>query len=127
MKRFDGPSGAPDGQGQVRAMRAAYAQSGLSPADIGYVECHATGTPVGDGVEIAAMAEVFGADAALPVGSLKSNLGHLITASGAAGSCVGALATGERTASWAWAGPKAPRPTTMAATRMEAPPAANGL
>ncbi len=76
---------APDGQGQVRAMRAAYAQSGLDPADIGYVECHATGTPVGDGVEIAAMAEVFGADAGLPVGSLKSNLGHLITASGAAG------------------------------------------
>lgn len=76
---------APDSQGQVRAMRAAYAQSGLNPADIGYVECHATGTPVGDGVEIAAMAEVFGLDAALPVGSLKSNLGHLITASGAAG------------------------------------------
>lgn len=76
---------APDSRGQVRAMQAAYAQSGLSPADIGYVECHATGTPVGDGIEIASMAEVFGDGPSVPVGSLKSNLGHLITASGAAG------------------------------------------
>jgi 3-oxoacyl-(acyl-carrier-protein) synthase/3-hydroxymyristoyl/3-hydroxydecanoyl-(acyl carrier protein) dehydratase/1-acyl-sn-glycerol-3-phosphate acyltransferase len=76
---------APDSRGQVRAMQAAYAQSGLSPADIGYVECHATGTPVGDSIEIASMAEVFGDGPSVPVGSLKSNLGHLITASGAAG------------------------------------------
>ena len=71
--------------GQVRAMRAAYTIAGLSPADISLVECHATGTPVGDSVEVQSMRRVFADVRDLPVGSLKSNLGHLITASGAAG------------------------------------------
>ncbi len=75
----------PAEKGQVQAMRAAYAQAGLSPRDISYVECHATGTPVGDAVEIRSMAEVFACTRDIPIGSLKANLGHLITASGAAG------------------------------------------
>ncbi len=74
----------PAEEGQIRALRAAYAGSGLSPSDISLVECHATGTPVGDGAEIRSMREVFAGARALPIGSLKSNLGHLITASGAA-------------------------------------------
>lgn len=75
---------APSEAGQIRAMRQAYERSGVDPASVQYVECHATGTPVGDGTEIRSMKEVFG-DRALPIGSLKANLGHLITAAGVAG------------------------------------------
>ena len=74
----------PSEEGQVRAFRAAYAESGLSPADISLVECHATGTMLGDGAEVRSMRQVFTGARGLPLGSLKSNLGHLITASGAA-------------------------------------------
>src|SRR5262249_9767737 len=42
---------APDGEGQLRAMREAYRQAGWSPRDVDLIECHATGTPVGDAVE----------------------------------------------------------------------------
>jgi acyl transferase domain-containing protein/3-hydroxymyristoyl/3-hydroxydecanoyl-(acyl carrier protein) dehydratase/1-acyl-sn-glycerol-3-phosphate acyltransferase len=75
----------PSAPGQERAMRAAYAQAGLAPADVQLVECHATGTTVGDATEIGSMRAVFAGCRDLPVGSLKSNLGHLITAAGAAG------------------------------------------
>ncbi|MEQ1571631.1 MAG: beta-ketoacyl synthase N-terminal-like domain-containing protein, partial [Myxococcota bacterium] len=77
---------APSSEGQARALRRAWRASGLDPARLGLVECHATGTPVGDAAEIHTMHEVFGgAVRELPIGSLKSNLGHLITAAGAAG------------------------------------------
>lgn len=86
----------PSAAGQVLAMRAAYAAAGLSPADIAYVECHATGTQVGDATEVASLAEVFGPQTPLYIGSLKANLGHLMTASGAAGlvKVLGALRAG---------------------------------
>jgi len=75
---------APAVEGQLRAMRQAYAQAGLSPADVDFIECHATGTPRGDGVELRSLAELYG-DAPRPViGSLKANIGHPITASGVA-------------------------------------------
>ncbi len=74
---------APSEDGQHRAIANAYAHSGLSPDDVDYVECHATGTPTGDGTELRSMARVFNNE--LPIGSLKSNLGHLITAAGVAG------------------------------------------
>lgn len=83
----DGRSGgflSPARDGQMAAMRAAFAGSGLTPAAVQYVECHATGTPVGDAVEIASLQGVYGA-APLALGSLKANLGHLITASGVVG------------------------------------------
>ncbi|MEM1349266.1 MAG: polyketide synthase, partial [Myxococcota bacterium] len=75
----------PSEQGQVRAMQRAYAMSGLSPEDINLVECHATGTPLGDSTELRSMAKIFEGRSGVPIGSLKSNLGHLITASGVAG------------------------------------------
>ena len=75
----------PSQEGQVRAMRAAYAEAQLSPRDLGYVECHATGTRVGDAVELQSLAEVFGEGPSIAVGSLKANTGHLITAAGVAG------------------------------------------
>jgi acyl transferase domain-containing protein/3-hydroxymyristoyl/3-hydroxydecanoyl-(acyl carrier protein) dehydratase/1-acyl-sn-glycerol-3-phosphate acyltransferase len=83
----DGRTGgflSPARDGQVRAMRAALHQSGLAPEAIQYIECHATGTTVGDATEIAALRGVYGNNP-IALGSLKANLGHLITASGIAG------------------------------------------
>lgn len=71
----------PSVDGQVDAMRKAYTSAQLTPDDVSYVECHATGTPVGDGAELRSMHQVFGSRR-LPIGSLKSNLGHMITAAG---------------------------------------------
>jgi acyl transferase domain-containing protein/3-hydroxymyristoyl/3-hydroxydecanoyl-(acyl carrier protein) dehydratase len=78
---------APMSEGQLRAMRAAYRQAGWSPEDVDLIECHATGTPVGDGVEFASLRTLWG-DAGQPgrctIGSVKSNIGHLLTAAGSA-------------------------------------------
>jgi 3-oxoacyl-(acyl-carrier-protein) synthase/3-hydroxymyristoyl/3-hydroxydecanoyl-(acyl carrier protein) dehydratase len=89
----------PSQEGQVRALRAAYAAADLSPSDISLCECHATGTGVGDAVEIRALAELCaGRREPLPIGSLKANLGHLITGAGAAGllKVLGAFRAGVR-------------------------------
>lgn len=75
----------PSQAGQERAMRLAYAMAELEPRDISLVECHATGTSRGDLTELMSMASIFAGVADIPIGSLKSNLGHSITASGAAG------------------------------------------
>jgi acyl transferase domain-containing protein/3-hydroxymyristoyl/3-hydroxydecanoyl-(acyl carrier protein) dehydratase len=78
----------PDSRGQVRAMRAAYAEAGWTPADVELVECHGTGTPVGDAVELNSLREVWGGGKSgkkCVLGSVKSNVGHLLTAAGAAG------------------------------------------
>ena len=74
---------APSEEGQVRAMEAAYASAGLEPRDISLLECHATGTRVGDAVEIRSTSRIFGSHR-VPAGSLKGNLGHLITSAGMA-------------------------------------------
>ncbi|MBX2797451.1 MAG: polyketide synthase dehydratase domain-containing protein [Myxococcales bacterium] len=76
---------APDTPGQARALANAWRISGLDPKRLGLVECHATGTPVGDATEIRTLHTALGEVEGLPLGSLKSNLGHLITAAGAAG------------------------------------------
>ncbi len=89
----------PTQPGQVRALRSAYEGSGVAPTEVSLVECHATGTQVGDAVEIRTMAEVFSdAHDPVPIGSLKANLGHLITVAGAAGliKVLGALRHGQR-------------------------------
>ncbi len=84
----DGGLLAPSSEGQLRAMRAAYARSGLHPSDVDLIECHATGTPVGDAVEFAGLRELWG-PAKVPrrcvIGSVKSNIGHTLTAAGASG------------------------------------------
>jgi acyl transferase domain-containing protein/3-hydroxymyristoyl/3-hydroxydecanoyl-(acyl carrier protein) dehydratase len=88
---------APAEEGQRRAMQQAYSVSGLTPAQIGLLECHATGTPVGDATEVHSAGAVFAdIDDALPIGSIKSNLGHLITVAGMAGilKLLGALRDG---------------------------------
>ena len=72
----------PDAAGQVRAMRAALADAGLDPAEIGYVNAHGTATEVGDAVETQALRQLFGA-AVPPVSSTKAVHGHLMVAAGA--------------------------------------------
>jgi 3-oxoacyl-[acyl-carrier-protein] synthase II len=70
--------------GQVRAMKGALADAGLSAHDIGYVNAYGSGTPMGDRVEAGSIAAVFGSGAAAPwVGSTKATHGHLLGASGA--------------------------------------------
>lgn len=79
---------SPNTKGQVKAYERAYANAGIDPSSVDYVECHATGTPLGDKVELTSMETFFGADAdsTMPaIGSVKSNLGHLLTAAGMPG------------------------------------------
>ena len=79
---------APNTRGQVLAMRRAYAQAGYGPADVQYVECHATGTALGDLTEIESLKEVFGrgqAAGSVRLGGVKELTGHLQAAAGAAG------------------------------------------
>ncbi|NEA39745.1 beta-ketoacyl synthase N-terminal-like domain-containing protein, partial [Streptomyces sp. SID11385] len=92
---------SPAQEGQVRAMRQAYAVAGLAPESVSLVECHATGTPVGDAVEARSMAEVYARGTDVPVGSAKSNVGHLLASAGVAGllKVLGALRSGVRPAS----------------------------
>ncbi|MGW1172160.1 beta-ketoacyl-[acyl-carrier-protein] synthase family protein [Kitasatospora sp. NPDC002543] len=71
---------APDGSGQVSAMRKALARAGLAPERIGHINAHATGTPVGDLAEARAIREVFGR---ATVTAPKAALGHLFGAAGA--------------------------------------------
>ena len=97
----DGSSGgflSPSSTAQVRAMQQAYQVAGLSPQDISLLECHATGTAVGDAVEVESLSRIFADCAPVPIGSLKSNLGHLTSAAGAAGvmKILGAFKAGVR-------------------------------
>jgi acyl transferase domain-containing protein len=66
-------------------MEAAYRESGLRPADIDLIECHATGTVIGDTTEIQSCAQIFRDRSRIALGSLKANLGHLLPVAGVAG------------------------------------------
>lgn len=80
---------APNTAGQLYAMRAAYRQAGLSPSQVDFIECHATGTPTGDPVEVESLKTLWGergwSAGQCALGSVKSNVGHLLTAAGSAG------------------------------------------
>lgn len=79
----------PSWEAQASLLRDAYARAGIDPSEIDYLEAHGTGTPVGDPIEARALGEALGAcrpcGSPLRIGSVKSNIGHLETASGMAG------------------------------------------
>ncbi|MFV8749676.1 beta-ketoacyl synthase N-terminal-like domain-containing protein [Nannocystaceae bacterium ST9] len=76
---------APSEAGQRRAIRQAYEVGQIDPRRVSLLECHATGTVVGDTTELRSSAAVFSEVGELAIGSLKSNLGHAITVAGVAG------------------------------------------
>ena len=65
-----------DGRGAGDAMAAALGAAGLTPADVGYVNAHATSTPLGDVVEARAVGRLFRGHRPPLVGSMKGALGH---------------------------------------------------
>jgi acyl transferase domain-containing protein/thioesterase domain-containing protein/acyl carrier protein len=79
---------APSVDGQAAAVAEAIAVAGVTSDTIGYVECHGTGTYLGDPIEVAALSQAFreGTDQTgyCRIGSVKTNIGHLDTAAGAA-------------------------------------------
>ena len=76
---------APSFTGQAKAIAEAHAVAGIDPSEVGLLEAHGTGTPLGDPVEIAALRRVFGAGPPwCGLGSVKSNIGHANSAAGIA-------------------------------------------
>ncbi|OFW18790.1 MAG: hypothetical protein A3H97_04440 [Acidobacteria bacterium RIFCSPLOWO2_02_FULL_65_29] len=84
---------APQGDGAVRAMRAAMRDAGLAPHEISYISAHGTGTAANDRVETIAVKQAFGdAAARVPMSSIKSMLGHTMGAASAIEGAACALA-----------------------------------
>jgi len=79
---------APSVEGQARAIAEALGIAGVSAETVSYVECHGTGTYLGDPIEVAALTQAFrettDAVGTCRIGSVKSNIGHLDTAAGVA-------------------------------------------
>jgi acyl transferase domain-containing protein/3-hydroxymyristoyl/3-hydroxydecanoyl-(acyl carrier protein) dehydratase len=81
---------APDSEGQVRAMKKAYQSAEWLSSDVDYIECHGAGTPVGDTTELTSLMTLWKnitkmTPGQCAIGSVKSNIGHLLTGAGAAG------------------------------------------
>ncbi|CAM5433036.1 hypothetical protein SGLAM104S_08752 [Streptomyces glaucescens] len=79
----DGPGKhllVPNVNGQLASYDLAYRRAGVDPESVRYVECHATGTPIGDRTELEGVERYFGRGPLL--GSVKGNIGHLLTAAG---------------------------------------------
>nr|ADB12491.1 EpoD [Sorangium cellulosum] len=98
----DGPSSGltvPSGPAQEALLRQALAHAGVVPADVDFVECHGTGTALGDPIEVRALSDVYGqarpADRPLILGAAKANLGHMEPAAGLAGLLKAVLALGQ--------------------------------
>ncbi|WVV46995.1 polyketide synthase [Pseudomonas sp. NA13] len=92
---------APSSQGQAQVIERALENAEVSAATLDFVETHGTGTPLGDPIEFKALMDVFtqhGAKAnTCALGSVKTNIGHLIAAAGVAGFIKTVLALKHRT------------------------------
>ena len=78
----------PSGAAQQALLQATLAEAGVAPDRLAYFEAHGTGTPAGDPIEATALGAAIGAarrDAPLPIGSVKSNIGHTEPVSGLVG------------------------------------------
>ncbi|MFD4864292.1 SDR family NAD(P)-dependent oxidoreductase [Streptomyces sp. NPDC058412] len=90
----------PSARSQAALLEHVYGTAGIAPDEVAYVEAHGTGTQAGDPIECESLGRVLGRGrraAALPVGSVKSNLGHLEAASGVAGLLKALLVLQKRT------------------------------
>jgi amino acid adenylation domain-containing protein len=91
---------APSVEGQAGVITRALANAGVDPRSVSYVETHGTATPLGDPIEVEALTRAFRAGTAdrgfCAIGSVKSNVGHLVIAAGATGLIKTALALRER-------------------------------
>ena len=80
---------APSVNGEMRAIQDAMKNANILPSDIGYIETHGTGTVIGDAVELEALNKAFNNmidnSSPCPIGSAKTNFGHLSIASGITG------------------------------------------
>ncbi|KAK6956533.1 hypothetical protein Daesc_001811 [Daldinia eschscholtzii] len=86
----------PRGEALESLMRKVYSDSGLNPAETAFVECHGTGTSVGDPIETSAVGEVFG-DSGVYIGSVKPNIGHCEGSAGLASLIKAVLALQHKT------------------------------
>lgn len=91
---------APSSEGQAAVIALAHDKAGVDARSISYVEAHGTATPLGDPIEIEGLTRAFRRSTAdtgfCRIGSLKSNVGHLVTAAGAAGVIKTALSLHEK-------------------------------
>lgn len=80
---------APSVDGQAEVIAEAQAVAGIDPESVSYIEAHGTGTSLGDPIEVAALSKVFSESTSrkrfCSIGSVKTNIGHLDSASGVAG------------------------------------------
>jgi phosphopantetheine--protein transferase-like protein len=92
---------APNAAGQERAVRACLEGAGIDPNSVGLIEAHGTSTPVGDKTELMVLDRIFreagASKGAVGIGSVKSQIGHLKAAAGAAGMIKAALSLYHRT------------------------------
>jgi 3-oxoacyl-[acyl-carrier-protein] synthase II len=79
----------PEGRGAESSMRRALKDAGLNPGEVGHVNAHGTGTPLGDLAECRAIGRLFGS--AVPVSSVKGAIGHTVAAAGAIEAVVSVL------------------------------------
>ncbi|WP_437932302.1 SDR family NAD(P)-dependent oxidoreductase [Sorangium sp. So ce291] len=90
----------PSGEAQEANFRASLEEAGVAPREVGYIEAHGTGTPVGDPIEANALGRVVSegreANRVAYLGSIKTNIGHLEAGAGIAGLIKAALAVHHR-------------------------------
>lgn len=90
---------APNPKAQTALVKSVYERFDIDPASIGLLECHGTGTPLGDPIEVEGLTDAFEnvpAGYSCPVGSVKSNIGHLLASAGVAGTLKSMLALERR-------------------------------